>query len=329
MSEKLLEVSGLRVYFHTDAGVVPAVDGVSFSVDKGKTLSIVGESGCGKTVTSLSILQLLTTKTGKIEDGSSIKLKGRELVGISKKELQNIRGNEIAMIFQDSMTALNPVMTIEKQMIEPFMLHQHMSKKEAKKQAVEMLKKVGIPSPEARIKEYPHQLSGGMRQRVMIAMALSCNPEILIADEPTTALDVTIQAQIMQLMRELKANVDAAIILITHDLGVVADMADDILVMYTGRVMEYADKRSLFKDPLHPYTEGLLASIPKLNEEKDELYAIKGSVPNLLDMPAGCSFYERCPYAKEMCAQKCPDLYSVGQRKVRCFKYSEEWGEAK
>lgn len=329
MSSTVLEVKDLRVSFHSDNGIVPAVNGVSFSLENGKTLGIVGESGCGKSVTSLSILQLLNSKTAVIEPGSSIKLDGQELIGLSKKELQKIRGNKISMIFQDSMTSLNPVMSIERQLIEPFMLHRGMNRSEAKAAALDMLRKVGIPAAEKRIKEFPHQLSGGMRQRVMIAMALSCNPRVLIADEPTTALDVTIQAQIMELMQQLKEETGTSIILITHDMGVVADMADDILVMYTGKVVERADKRSIFKQPLHPYTRGLLASIPRLDRDVDSLHTIAGTVPDLRDLPPGCAFCARCPEAMTRCASEQPDMYQADSQYVRCLKYAEETGGAK
>lgn len=323
MSSAVLEVKDLRVSFHTDSGVVQAVNGVSFSLENGKTLGIVGESGCGKSVTSLSILQLLSSKSAVIEPGSSIKLNGRELLGLGKNDLRSIRGNKISMIFQDSMTSLNPVMSIERQMIEPFMLHQGMKRKEAAEAALEMLCKVGIPAPEKRIKEYPHQLSGGMRQRVMIAMALSCKPQVLIADEPTTALDVTIQAQIMELMQKMKEEMGTSIILITHDMGVVADMADDIMVMYTGKAVESGDKRAIFKNPKHPYTKGLLASIPRLDRDEDNLYTIAGTVPDLRELPMGCAFSNRCPVAEEMCSVRVPDMYTVEQRKVRCLKYAD------
>lgn len=322
MACPLLEVKDLRVSFHTDRGVVQAVNGVSFTLENGKTLGIVGESGCGKSVTSLSILQLLPSKYAVIEPGSSIKLNGQELIGLDKNEQRNIRGNKISMIFQDSMTSLNPVMSIERQMIEPFMLHQGMKRKEAAEAALEMLRKVGIPAPEKRIKEYPHQLSGGMRQRVMIAMALSCKPQVLIADEPTTALDVTIQAQIMELMQKMKEEMGTAIILITHDMGVVADMADDIMVMYTGKAVESGDKRAIFKNPQHPYTKGLLASIPRLDRDENSLYTIAGTVPDLRALPSGCAFSNRCSVAEEICSLKQPDMYMVENRLVRCLKYA-------
>ena len=325
MEQTVLDVSHLTTSFHSKSGSVTAVDDVSFQLMPGQTLGIVGESGCGKSVTSLSIMQLLPKKFGRIEAGSSIKLAGDELIGKSRRQMCQIRGKEIAMIFQDSLTSLNPVMTIGRQMSETFLIHEQISREEALKRSVEMLKKVGIPAPEERIKEYPHQLSGGMRQRVLIAMALSCRPEVLIADEPTTALDVTIQAQILELMKELKRTTNTSIILITHDMGVVAEMADYIMVMYAGKVMEQSDAPSLFREPLHPYTQGLLASIPRLDTDVEELYSIPGSVPSLSEMPTGCRFCDRCEKATERCRREAPELYTVGQGKVRCFLY--EGGE--
>lgn len=325
MEQTVLDVSHLTTSFHSKSGSVTAVDDVSFQLMPGQTLGIVGESGCGKSVTSLSIMQLLPKKFGRIEAGSSIKLAGDELIGKSRRQMCQIRGKEIAMIFQDSLTSLNPVMTIGRQMSETFLIHEQISREEALKWSLEMLRKVGIPAPEERIKEYPHQLSGGMRQRVLIAMALSCRPEVLIADEPTTALDVTIQAQILELMKELKRTTNTSIILITHDMGVVAEMADYIMVMYAGKVMEQSDAPSLFREPLHPYTQGLLASIPRLDTDVEELYSIPGSVPSLSEMPTGCRFCDRCEKATERCRREAPELYTVGQRKVRCFLY--EGGE--
>ena len=321
--EPILEVSNLRTYFHGKDGAVPAVDGVSFSVAAGQTLGIVGESGCGKSITALSILQLMPTRTAQIEQGSSIRLQGEELLTKTPQQMCRLRGDEIAMIFQDPMTSLNPVMTIGRQMSEVFITHQGMKKKEAWAHAVEMLRSVGIPAPEARAKEYPHQLSGGMKQRVMIAMALSCKPAVLIADEPTTALDVTIQAQILDLMVQMKEKTNTAILLITHDMGVVAEMADYVLVMYAGHVMEYASAAELFDEPLHPYTRGLLESIPRLDRDVDVLHTIPGNVPNLSDMPKGCRFCTRCPNASERCRSEEPPLYTLGGRKVKCFLYAE------
>ncbi len=326
MSEKLIEVRKLVTEFSGKNGTVTAVDGVSFEVGKGKVLGIVGESGCGKSVTSMSILRLIPKQTGKIASGEII-FKGKDLNKLSDKEIRHIRGNEIAMIFQDSMTGLNPVMTIGKQLVETITAHSKMDKKQAWERAEEMLVKVGISSPAQRLKEFPHQLSGGMRQRVMIAMALSCDADLLIADEPTTALDVTIQAQILELMKELKEKDNKSIILITHDMGVVAEMADDIMVMYAGKELEYGSVEEIFKNPLHPYTCGLLKSIPRLNQSSDErLFNIPGSVPDLSEMPKGCKFCTRCSEVCQKCKEKEPDLYDVNGHKVRCWKYAPEGG---
>lgn len=326
MSENLIEVKKLVTQFSGKNGTVTAVDGVSFKIRRGETLGIVGESGCGKSVTSMSILRLIPAQSGKIASGE-ILFEGKDLTRLSDKEIRQIRGNEIAMIFQDSMTGLNPVMTIGKQLVETITAHSKMDKKEARDRAEEMLKKVGIPSPAQRLKEYPHQLSGGMRQRVMIAMALSCNASLFIADEPTTALDVTIQAQILELMRELKDKENKSIMLITHDMGVVAEMADDVMVMYAGKEMEYGDVKSIFKNPLHPYTQGLLKSIPRLDQDSSErLFNIPGSVPDLSEMPKGCRFCTRCLEAAGKCFEQEPGLYEVGEQKVRCWKYDPEGG---
>ncbi len=318
----LLEVKNLRTYFHTSDGIVKAVDDVSFSVEQGETLAIVGESGSGKTVTSLSILRLLAARTGKIE-GGEILFQGKNLLDLTEKEMQSVRGNQISMIFQEPMTSLNPVFTIGFQLMETMRVHRNMKKQNAFRHSVEMLKLVGIPAPEQRMKEFPHQLSGGMRQRVMIAMALSTDPKLLIADEPTTALDVTIQAQILELMRDLKQKLNTSIMLITHDLGVVAGMADHVAVMYTGKVVEYSDVKRLFAEPLHPYTKGLIASVPSITEDVEKLNAIRGMVPNLLQMPEGCSFCDRCDCAMPVCRRKVPDIVSVDGRQVRCHLYSE------
>ena len=322
MTENLIEVKKLVTQFSGKNGTVTAVDGVSFSIKKGKTLGVVGESGCGKSVTSMSILRLIPSHSGKIASGE-ILFKGKDVTQITDKEMRQIRGNEIAMIFQDSMTGLNPVMTVGKQLVETITAHTTMEKKEAWEKAEEMLMKVGIPSPGQRLKEYPHQLSGGMRQRVMIAMALSCNAALFIADEPTTALDVTIQAQILELMRELKEKENKSIMLITHDMGVVAEMADDVMVMYAGKEMEYGGVKKIFREPLHPYTQGLLMSIPRLDQDSSErLFNIPGSVPDLNDMPKGCRFCTRCNFACDKCFEQEPDLYEVGDQKVRCWKYA-------
>lgn len=326
MSENLIEVKKLVTQFSGKNGTVTAVDGVSFHIKKGETLGIVGESGCGKSVTSMSILRLIPPQSGKIASGE-ILFKGKDLTRLNQKEIRQIRGNEIAMIFQDSMTGLNPVMTIGKQLVETITAHSKMDKKQAWKRAEEMLMKVGIPSPAQRLKEYPHQLSGGMRQRVMIAMALSCNASLFIADEPTTALDVTIQAQILELMRELKEKDNKSIMLITHDMGVVAEMADEVMVMYAGKEMEYGDVKSIFKHPLHPYTQGLLKSIPRLDQNSAERrFNIPGSVPDLSEMPKGCRFCTRCTQAQSKCHEQEPGLYDIGGQKVRCWKYAPEGG---
>lgn len=317
--EILLEVSGLKTYFKDRKGLVPAVDGVDFTLRKGETLSIVGESGCGKSVTSMSILHLLPPE-GRIVDGT-IRFKGRDITHLPPDEMTKLRGKEIAMIFQEPMTSLNPVYTVGWQISEMIRQHEKVSKKEAREKAIEMLRLVNIPAPEKRVDEYPHELSGGMRQRVMIAMALACDPELLIADEPTTALDVTIQAQILDLMRHLKQTLNTSIMMITHDLGVVAEMSDYVLVMYAGMVMEYSDVNTLFAEPLHPYTQGLMKALPRMGEIQDKLYVIEGTVPSLYELPAGCRFWPRCPYATERCKGEVPELYEVGERKVRCFLY--------
>ncbi len=324
MFETVLDVKNLCTYFYTDEGVVRSVDGVSFHIDAEETLGIVGESGCGKSVTSLSIMQLVPNPPGKIV-GGEILFQGDNLLKKTPEQMRQIRGNDIAMIFQEPMTSLNPVYTIGDQIAEAMILHQKLTKKAAFDRAVEMLRLVGIPSPERRAREYPHQMSGGMRQRVMIAMALSCNPKLLIADEPTTALDVTIQAQILDLMRKLKQEFHTAIMLITHDLGVVAEMTDRVAVMYAGKVVEECSTVDLFREPLHPYTVGLLQSIPRLDVVSNEkLHVIEGTVPNLLHLPQGCAFAPRCPQAMEICRQEAPVLTEVSDdRKVSCWLHSE------
>ncbi len=326
--EKVLEVKNLITSFRTKDGVFPAVNGVDFSLSAGETLAIVGESGCGKSVTSLSIMRLLDERSSIISPESSIKFKGKELSQYTNKQMSALRGNEISMVFQDSLTSLNPTLTIMTQMVEPFMVHQNMSKKEARKQAVEMLRKVGIPNPEVRARQYPHELSGGMRQRVIIAMALACNPSVLICDEPTTALDVTIQAQILKMVNALKKDLNTAVILITHDMGVVAEMADRVLVMYGGQVVEEGDCYSIFTSPRHPYTQGLLASIPKINDE-GRLFTIDGSVPSLKNMPKGCHFCDRCGHYTQRCRGENPPFYQADGQKVRCFLYDGAAGEVK
>jgi len=308
----LLEVRDLQTHFHTQDGVVKAVDRVSFSVDRGETLGIVGESGCGKSVTSLSIMRLIPSPPGKIA-GGQILFDGEDLLQQSEERMRQIRGNRIAMIFQDPMTSLNPVLTIGRQITESLELHLKLSRREAQKRAAELLDMVGIPSASKRLDNYPHQFSGGMRQRVMIAMALSCNPELLIADEPTTALDVTIQAQILELINRLKEELDTAVIIITHDLGVVAGMTDRVTVMYAGRVVEEGPTREIFENPRMPYTIGLLRSIPRLDEaRRRKLNPIRGLPPNLIDLPPICAFSPRCDFAQERCITTRPELRPVG-----------------
>lgn len=320
MSEQLLAVRNLKTYFYTQDGVVPAVDGVDFSVNRGKTLGIVGESGCGKSVTSLSVMGLIPNPPGKIVEGE-IMFEGKDLTKAHEADMRHIRGNEISMIFQEPMTSLNPVFTIGDQIMEAIVLHQKLAKKDARERSIDMLKLVGIPAPEKRIDEYPHQMSGGMRQRVMIAMALSCNPKLLIADEPTTALDVTIQAQILDIMRKLQRDIGMAIMLITHDLGVIAEVVERVVVMYAGKVVEEAPVGELFAKPLHPYTLGLLGSIPMIDKKSDRLKVIPGVVPNPMNMPAGCRFNPRCEYVMDICREKQPELKAIGpDHQVRCWK---------
>lgn len=317
--KNILEVKNLHTYFYTDSGVVKSVDGVDFELKEGATLGIVGESGSGKSVTSLSIMGLLTGTTGKIAEGE-ILLEGRDIAHISEEEKRKLRGSQISMIFQEPMTSLNPVMKIGKQLTECILQHQNISKEEAWKKAEDMLRRTGVPRVEHMMKEYPFQLSGGQRQRVMIAMALVCRPKILIADEPTTALDVTIQAQILDLMNGLKKAIGTSILFITHDLGVVAEVCDEVVVMYCGRVVEKGDVKELFAHPSHPYTIGLLNSIPKLGEAVEELEAIPGNVPNPKYMPKGCKFAPRCSRAFEKCQEEEPGFYEVGSGHVsRCW----------
>jgi len=316
----LLEVQDLRTRFSTDEGEFFAVDGVSFSVEAGKTLGIVGESGCGKSVTSLSIMGLVPSPAGRIT-GGSIRFEGREFVGAPAKAMQDLRGNGMAMIFQEPMSSLNPAFTVGEQIVEGLMRHRPLGRAQATERAIEMLRKVRIPAPEQRFHEHPHKLSGGMRQRVMIAMALACEPRLLIADEPTTALDVTIQAQILALMRTLQRETGTAIILITHDLGVVAEVADDVVVMYAGRVVEQAPVAALFEAPQHPYTIGLLGSIPRLDAQRNRLASIEGQVPSPFRRGSGCSFAERCPFADARCRAEAQSLREVGARHASaCWK---------
>lgn len=317
--EKLIELKNLKTYFYTEEGVVKAVDGVNFEIYPGETLGIVGESGCGKSVTSLSIMRLIETPPGKIVEGE-INFVEKDLTKLTQPEMRKIRGNDISMIFQEPMTSLNPVYTIGEQISEAILIHQNVSKGEARQQSISMLERVGIPLPEQRVDEYPHQLSGGMRQRVMIAMALSCDPHLLIADEPTTALDVTIQAQILELMNELKVKYEMSIMMITHDLGVIAEVSDRVAVMYAGKVVEYTDVKTLFANPMHPYTQGLMTSIPKINNDVERLETIPGIVPSPLNFPGGCKYYPRCPLADEKCKREEPEIKKIASgHHVRCW----------
>ncbi len=322
---KLLEINNLHTFFKTRKGIVKAVNNVSYSLEAGKTIGIVGESGSGKSVSAMSILQLLDGN-GYIADGE-ILFEGRDLTKLTRTEMYKIRGNAISVIFQEPMTSLNPVFTVGKQLSEPFMIHQGMKKKEAMKSALQMLYDVQIPNPEAVLRQYPHQLSGGMRQRVMIAMALACKPKILIADEPTTALDVTIQAQILRLMNDLQRENGTAIIFITHDLGVINEMADDVAVMYCGQVVEKADARTIFSDckMSHPYTEGLMFSIPRIDNVHEKIEPIPGAVPHPLALPKGCKFAPRCKYCTQKCLEEEPDLMDAGNGQlIRCFYPEKE-----
>jgi len=319
----VLSIRNLRTYFHTDDGLAKAVDGVSFELKEGETLGIVGESGCGKSVTALSILRLLPDGVGVIE-GGEILFEGRDIVKVSDKEIRSIRGNKISMIFQEPMTSLNPAYTCGNQVVEVLKTHRDISSADAKTKAIEILKSVGIPSPEQRFKEYPHQLSGGLRQRVMIAIALACEPKILIADEPTTALDVTVQAQILELIKSLQAKLNMSVILITHDLGVVAETCDRVIVMYASKIVEEGLVAEVFNEPKHPYTLALMESIPKLNEKRERLYTIEGSVPSSLEYNAGCHFANRCKYADEKCVSEEPTLTKLSEtHTVSCFKIKE------
>ena len=315
----LLEVRGLATVFDTDAGEVRAVDGVDFSLERGRTLGIVGESGCGKSVTALSIMGLVPQPPGRIVAGE-VRFEGEDLLKVPARRMRELRGDKLSMIFQEPMTSLNPAFPVGEQVAEALLRHGSTSRKEAKHNAIEMLRRVRIPSPERRARDYPHRLSGGMRQRVMIAMALACNPQLLIADEPTTALDVTIQAQILELMRALRSELGTSIILITHDLGVVAELADDVLVMYAGQVVERCAAAALFAEPHHPYTIGLLGSIPRLDLDQQRLSAIEGTVPDAAAMPVGCRFHARCPFAVEKCLVEEPTL-----KEIRPGHYAACW----
>jgi oligopeptide/dipeptide ABC transporter ATP-binding protein len=323
MADSLLRVEHLVTSFRTDRGVIRAVDDISFVIPKGQTVGLVGESGCGKSVTSLSILRLIQSPPGRIEHGSRIYFGADDLVTLPEPEMRKLRGNRISMIFQEPMTSLNPVFTIGDQISEVFRLHQGLSKKAARERAVEMLRLVRIPAPEQRIDEYPHQLSGGMRQRIMIAMALACRPELLIADEPTTALDVTIQAQILELMASLQRELQMSILLITHDLGVVAEVCDHVIVMYAGRIVEQGSVREIFSNPTHPYTQGLLASIPRLGRKEEYLPTIDGMVPSLANLPRGCRFQDRCKQSHDRCRELEPQLKSLaGGHQTACWLVS-------
>jgi oligopeptide/dipeptide ABC transporter ATP-binding protein len=324
-TKTLLHVKNLKTHYFTEEGVVPAVDGVDFKIKKGETLAIVGESGSGKSQTSLSIMRLIPSPPGKIVAGE-IEYDGENLLEKSDNEMRKIRGNKISMIFQEPMTSLNPVFRVGDQISESLILHQGLKRKEALEQSINLLKVVGIPEPERRIQAFPHELSGGMRQRVMIAIALACNPELLIADEPTTALDVTIQNQILELMKDLKAKINTSIMLITHDLGVVAEMADRVVVMYSGQIVEQGDVFTIFDNPKHPYTEGLLRSMPSSEKKQGKLYAIDGVVPNPLNLPQGCRFAPRCEYATALCHSEMPETIKLSEEEeVRCWKYTNRW----
>jgi len=315
----ILEITNLKTYFFTDEGTAKAVDDVSYSIESGKILGVVGESGCGKSVTALSVMRLIPDPPGKIVAGT-IQFRGQNLLELGDEGMRRIRGNEISMIFQEPMTSLNPVFTVGDQIMEAILLHQHKTKDEARELAIEMLEKVGIPSASSRVDEYPHQMSGGMRQRVMIAMALSCNPSLLIADEPTTALDVTIQAQILDLIRSLQRESGLSVLLITHDLGVIAEMADDVVVMYAGKVVERGDVLTVFQHHIHPYTEGLFKSLPSIGKPHARLLTIEGNVPTAYSFPSGCRFRDRCPLAEPRCAESEPPLVDLGNgHAAACF----------
>ena len=315
---ELLEIKDLRTYFFSHEGTVKAVDGINLKLSKGETLGLVGESGCGKSVTALSIMRLIPSPPGKIL-GGKIHFEGKNLLELDEKEMRKIRGRKISMIFQEPMTSLDPMFKIGDEIEEVIKLHQGLKKDEARKKAIESLRIVGMPDPEERINEYPHELSGGMRQRAMIAMALSCNPALLIADEPTTALDVTIQAQILRLIDELRKKFGTSVLLITHDLGVIAETCDNVAVMYAGHIVEQTDVNKLFRNPLHPYTKGLMKSIPRIDIDTERLDIIKGLVPNLLEVPSGCPFHPRCDFCSEICTKELPELMETEKNHlVRC-----------
>ena len=324
MKDLLLEVKNLKTYFYTDEGVVRAVDGIGFNIRKGETLGMIGESGCGKSVSAFSIMRLISEPPGRIIEGE-INFQGENLRKKSESEMRKIRGNEIAMVFQEPMTSLNPLLTIGDQIAEAIILHQKVDRREAQFRVVEMLERVDMSSPGRRARQYPHQLSGGMRQRVMIGMALACNPDLLIADEPTTALDVTVQAQILELMEKFKEELEMALLLITHNLGVIAEVSDRVVLVYAGKTVEYADTISIFKHPRHPYMMGLLESAPRLDNVGDELKVIKGVVPTALNLPGGCRFHPRCEKVMEVCKVRSPRILEVEKNHwVRCWLYDSE-----
>lgn len=326
MSKKILEVNGLKIEFNSQMGTVQPVSGIDFHVYEGETLGIVGESGCGKSVTSLAIMGLLPSPNGYIAEGE-ISLEGNKISHLNDRDMRKLRGNDMAMIFQEPMTSLNPVFTIGEQLSEPLKQHTKLNKKEIRKKIIDMLQLVGIPRSEEIIDEYPHQLSGGMRQRVMISLAMLCEPKLLIADEPTTALDVTIQAQILDLMKKIKSENQMAMVLITHDLGVVAETCDRVIVMYAGQIVEDTDVRTLFNEPKHPYSQGLLASLPKMNVRKQHLYSISGNVPRPDEIPKGCAFSTRCPHVFDKCKEARPPLLKLENQSCRCWLYEAETKE--
>ncbi len=322
--KELLKIENLKTYFYTYEGVIKAVNGINLEINEGETLGLVGESGCGKSITALSIMRLIPSPPGKIVDGKIV-FKNKNLLELTEKEMRKIRGKKISMIFQEPMTSLDPMFTIGQEIMEVLKIHQGLEKEEARIKTIESLKAVGFPDPEDRIDNYPHELSGGMRQRAMIAMALSCNPSLLIADEPTTALDVTIQAQILKLIDDLKKKFNASILLITHDLGVISETCDNVALMYAGYILEYTDVKSFFKNPLHPYAKGLLKSIPRLDLNVGKLDIIKGIVPNLLNTPKGCPFHPRCEYCFDKCKIKLPELIDIEKNHlVRCWLFGDK-----
>lgn len=322
MSERILAVKGLKTHYYIGGRLIKAVDGLDFDLERGETLAIVGESGCGKSTAALSVMGLIPSWAGRVTEGQVL-FKGKSLLALSSEEMRKIRGSEISMIFQEPMTSLNPVLTIGRQVSEVFMVHRGMNRREALDEAIKILSLVGIPAPGQIIREYPHRLSGGMRQRVMIAMAIACSPEVLIADEPTSELDVTVQDQVLRLLRELKERIGMAMVLITHDLGVVAETVQNVLVMYAGRAVEYSNVPGLFNEPMHPYTKGLIASVPGLNKAGNKLGGIKGEPPNPFDLPGGCRFHPRCEYAREICRIREPELVRVGDgRLCACYLYN-------